>query len=364
MNLAIVCDTAYQVLNAVNFVYHLKQETGHTADIYIGHQFHGSRDVACRLQKEGLFDCVYSYLPKKPNGGALQKLKRLVEIAVPAFGVKQMLMDPVPKKAYDTLMMSMATHFSVSMAFLYPKAQIWYYEDGTGSYSGDTGISMMRGGNRMVYRLLGKNLDRIAGEALYLNNPGFATERITLEIRPLPVLAEAPEALRQMLHRIWDIACPDYYVRHKVIYLTEPNDDGQPGYDRIHRLSAQLLKRYAKDGLTRPHPRQLQMEADGLELDTHRDLWELVCAEQIGNGHILMSIYSTAQWIPKILFDKEPSLIFTYRAVPGLIPGDDFSHMDAAVKRLRDSYRNPEKIHVPDSEEALEQCCRQQFSIQ
>lgn len=101
------------------------------------------------------------------------------------------------------------------------------------------------------------------------------------------------------------------------------------------------------------HPRMLKPEDSFLDFTVDRagSLWELICADQITDRHILISKCSTSQFIPKMLFDKEPWLIFTCRLYEYVNKRDRRLREkdEEMINRAMDIYRNKEKIIVINS---------------
>ena len=78
------------------------------------------------------------------------------------------------------------------------------------------------------------------------------------------------------------------------------------------------------------------------------------CVKQIGDEHILIGAFSTAQFMPKLLKNVEPTIICTY---PILFNNLDDTFWQGTKKFIDDFkalYSNPQKIYTPESLEALQ----------
>ena len=353
MKIAIVCDTAYQVLNALSLTNEFVQDAENSVDLFIGHQFVNSRKIAEQIQKENICTAVYGFVPKKQAAGMVGKVKRVFEIIDNEKSVLGQLEEAVDVKAkqYDAIFMSLPSHFATSLTFMFPKAKVYYFDDGIGSYNGSIGINCIAKMNQIIYRLLGKNLNQLKPEVVYLNNPGFS-RNLDQELRQIPALTNATSQFWDMISRIWSYEDDGYYRNHKVLYLTQPSD-GDVTYDEVHDLMVELLDPYSETCLLRPHPRQTDVNSGSMEIDNHRAMWELVCAGQITDEHLLISHYSTSQILPKIIYNKEPVLVFCYKMAVSKSTSIDTTEMDDVVQRLREAYSDPSKIYVPETREEM-----------
>jgi hypothetical protein len=355
MRIAFVCDTAYQVLNALNYVYANKAQENLEADLFVGYQFHNAEELACRLRKELVFANIYGYHTRRKSVGIVEKLQRIYQIMTPMKTVHSYLAEPAQlrDKNYAQIFMSMPTQFSVAMAFAYPNAEIYAFDDGIGSYEDGIGLNAVSRLNQIIYRIVGKDLSRVTPKAVYLNNPAFY--RGDESVKALPSLADAPQEFWGILERVWQYPNDGYYSRYKFICLTQPNDDNLPGSDAIQDAMLEGMMSHKEHCMVRPHPRQQDLQVNGLMLDDHRDMWELVCAGQIDDSHILVSLFSTSQLIPKMFYDKEPTLVFTGWMMPGGVTEASGAACMKVIDRLRQQYTHPERIFVPKSREEYEE---------
>ncbi len=102
------------------------------------------------------------------------------------------------------------------------------------------------------------------------------------------------------------------------------------------------------DLIVRVHPRQKAEIYKEYFRDEINNLWELECEKQITDEHILISAFSTAQVMPKLLGGKEPTIIFLFK-IFGCY--DDCMKI---VEKMVNMYQNKEKIYIPESINELE----------
>ena len=101
--------------------------------------------------------------------------------------------------------------------------------------------------------------------------------------------------------------------------------------------------------IVRPHPREKQREYYGLTSDRESTLWELVCANSITDDHVLINFFSTAPLSPKIMYDKEPVVIFAYKLLKPPQQLARTAAMEDLVERLRSGYRDPSRVYNVES---------------
>ena len=99
-----------------------------------------------------------------------------------------------------------------------------------------------------------------------------------------------------------------------------------------------------KSFVVRLHPRQKEAEYEGFTLDKNRLLWELIVLQHINNRSVLIASFSTAQLVPKLLYNLEPALIFTYPLYLSDTSSEVYNRIELAVENLKRIYSEPQKI--------------------
>lgn len=103
----------------------------------------------------------------------------------------------------------------------------------------------------------------------------------------------------------------------------------------------------------RPHPRKLDFSdvPDSFDIDQQRDFWEASWMLGIYDEHTaLIGAGSTALLTPKIMFDKEPFVIFTHRLV-----NDGFdNNSEESYEDILDRYTNKYRVIAPKTINELE----------
>ncbi len=338
-----VCDTPYQIVNAVNYKTANKEQK---TDIYIYNQFASAKTVAENLKKTKMFDNVVLFDKYLSYSGIKQKLITLIRIATPKITLKKHMDGKAKLKNYKTVFLSCFTPFTDSVRLLNPYAKICEYEDGTGSYfHNDLANKFRTGIFDIVNKLfLGGTLS-YKRDTIYLNHPEVYTLDENKTILPLPKITNT-----NALKIIFNYTPNSKYTDNKIIYLTQPLKETSVG-TRAEEIEKQVFSLLGDSALIRVHPRQSVDSYSGYKLDTENNLWEIECAEQITDDHILIGAFSTAMFIPKMLYNKEPMVIFTYE-----LYGEHFNDFVKMVDMLRSMYKNPEKIIVAENIDTLKRC--------
>ena len=328
------------MLNSVNHRFH--SNIG-DADIFIGEQFHSWEEISCALREEHLFTNVFTYRCPEKQGlfkYAWSKFKEIIDIEA---CMTSWLHEQVQLKGYEIIYMSLYTRFSYGIRELNPKAKVVFFEDGCGTYLGkehEWGFEK----RKKIFRLIGKEFPELQYSQLLVNNIDFykLSNPRKESVSQLPQYDLKNVDFKNMLMRIFGLHEADAYYDQKVIYLSAPNDESIPNYETIEYSILACLKKEVGEFLIRLHPRQDGIEYDGYSMDKERKLWELVVFQSIEDNNVLVASFSTAQLVPKLLYNKEPFLVFLYP----LFQTVNIDKKEIIVNNLKKVYSDPQKIKV------------------
>ena len=345
---ALMASTPFQVLNCLSFVQNDIEHSRGCADLYVAHPFSRSEELSANLKRSGVFHSVYDLDAFDRTDSLRGKLTTFYRLFLPERALKTMARGRLPVKGYSCVAASSQTSASIALRRTYPDAAMLLYDDGIGSYYG----SMVRDYNSALFDLLnavffdgGLNLDPVKQ---FLTNPAMAQNETDAPVYPLPVVTgEGIAAVKE----IFSYADNDCY-RDKAVYLTQPLEEwaeySRENEEELVRLTAEA---FGARAVGRVHPRQKLTSLGGIGICEVQNLWELECVSQITDDNILIGGFSTAQLTPKLLCDKEPTVIFTYRLlVPGA-SGGQAEKILRLIDRFRASYREPGKVFLPETME-------------
>lgn len=343
---AFMCDTPLQVLNAVSFVESNTEDCKGRSDLFLYHQFRDSETLSARIKESGVFRCVYDFSKIPEQTGVRGKLATSARLLFPNYTLKKLCHGNTDyaNHHYGTIALSFYTPFSDVLRLATGTPRAIQFEDGLGSYvTPDLESSYRTGLFAFINRYLVNDALSYHAQALYLNNPALCAYSV-LTVKKLTGMADdthIADTIKQMYGFKSSL-----YANHRIVYLTQPFGPSEGG-DSVVNAEQHILPILKKSHpVVRVHPRQSVDAFEGFELDMVGNMWEVECGESIGDDHVLIGAFSTAQLTPKIMFDREPTLVFLYK-----LYGCRFNNADELVERARASYRNPQKILVPETEE-------------
>ena len=350
--IAIICATKYQVLNCLNYVLNQKEFDNVEYYLFMNNdqigQFYG------KLHQSKLFTQIYRYSTKKGEGGMKGVFWHIVKCVFPMRYLKHCLIERFVEKKFDLLMCATLAGIASSFALSFPEIGVFLYEDGTGSYFGST-VTNMSEKEQKLYKLFGKDINRcLHPERLYINNKQFCKNTDCAEVIELPHLQDTVRAHKDIFEAIFGRE-KNKYNELRLVYLSQPFS-GYEGLDSpVSREIMEILKKYPF--AYRPHPREKKVyeEAAYVDRPDKQNSWELICSESIGDDHILIGRCSTAQIVPKLLFNKEPYLIFTNHLFEKETGGNTYRVMDEMCADIKSKYSKPDKVFIVDRLEQIEE---------
>lgn len=356
---AFLCDTPYQIFNCVNFVYHDLENSKNNADLYVVTQFADAERIIQAVRKTGLFKSVYTVDPYYSKKRPFSKFTTFYQSLFPITNLSHSIHPQIDfsHTHYQTLVMATPIYFCYQFASCFPRAEIYFIEDGTGSYCGNVCEEMCTSSLRILYDVFKKGPLSIHPSRLYVNNPSMCQSTVANKILPMPHWDAADTCFTELVWNIFgDVTAPlSNTDLPNLIYLQQPLQhlfSKQGDFLQTEKQVLNLIKESSVPFCVRVHPREKSDFYNRFPLHKSTVLWELICAQHISDQNILVGAFSSAQMTPKLLFDKEPYLIFTYK----LFPQNILSQESKAVQLsslISDSYRAKNKIYIPDTLEDL-----------
>ena len=350
------CNSTYQLLITLNLHWHrshagFEDIDDYHADLILLNTFPGADEIAEIVEKEGLFDKVM-LLKKTFNKGSLHKLYTLLDMLSPSF----YLYDKHHIKKNEVL-----NHYDVITAPKYSLAvdQIWrlnkkavlnLIEDGTASYDLVIDFGPDSPKIRRMRKLVGSN-DFRNYRSLYLINKDLYTGPNEERVREVPKYDKSFfEEVREMFSSFYqnfdkDIYWLSQFFNNKKFNLT------------IDEILKSLLP-YKEDLLFVQHPRNHLDNKCGFEETNGKQIWEIQLLEMDDiENKLFIAAHSTALYSAKTLYDLEPYLILFYRLGERWVTAAT-PEFDAFLEKFKNSYRDPEKVMIPETLEEFEECVR------
>ena len=355
------CNSTYQLLNILNLNWHRKYAgfediDNYEADLYILNSFEGAVKIAEIVRKQNMFDNVI-LLEKKFNKGKAHMIKTLMDLVSPSFYFKDK--HSISKKdicnRYDVITTPKYSAVVDEMWRLNRKAYLDLIEDGTASYFMVIILQPSSAKIRKMRKLLKYN-SFYDYRHLYLVSrdlyTGVKPERI---VQIPPFNKEYMEQIRN------DFSVFDRSDDKNIFWLSQflNNKDFNLMVDEV--LDA--LNEYHDDVLFVQHPRNHMENKYGYAETDGKQIWELqvLNVEDI-NNRLLISVHSTASYTAKMLYDLEPYIILFYKMGDNNVTAvnDDFEEF---LRRFKNSYRDPDKIMVPETLEDFKKCLKKYKEI-
>lgn len=340
MRICFICETPYQIFNAINYAVNQKEYQNVMIDLYIGSLFKDAISIADRIKEKNVFSNVFLYSYKKENF-----ISRFLFVAFPYYSVKHTIMNHVKVPddlKYNKVFISTYSYFGMAMIMSNEQAEVCFYDDGLGSYTGKIGFNTITKKRKKGYKLMGMDYKHLFPKFFYINNVDAFNSDWDAEVKPLPSLCHMDPNFRSVMRYIFKDPIDEYH-NIKIVLLTQPhstmNEERTDGDD----VTYNVLKEF--EFIVRHHPleRNCRSVVENGVTDDSGALWELVCAENIDDDSVLIGMCSTAQASPKLLYDTEPYILFTHSLYTD-VSEDEHKIYHDLCERIRCLYRKPEKV--------------------
>ena len=353
-----ICDTPYQLLNILNYVCHQDKHTVEERDLLICNRDITEQQIDA-VKGLSLFCHVYVYHTDLES--AKQKkniLYRAQRFFLPKKFISSLITEPFDCRKYGMLFCAFPIPMAVAITSINPDIRLCLFDDGIGTYI--NGIPSPDSRKRqMLFRLKGKTSPWSRIETIYVNNKTqFRENKIAKKIEQLTPMGETSEFFQKAVEAIFPYRECSLYDQHNIIYLTQPLNtiiDEPELYWTIEEDILAGLNEIKLPVVIRKHPKHNSYINKVFPEDMSNDLWELICARQITDNHVLISGYSTAQFSPKFLYNKEPWLIFIFKLYTGFFNDQKIESMQEVIERIRNGYENKEKLLIPKNVEELKE---------
>ena len=350
-SIAIVVDTPYQIMSAVSLTTnHISKEID--IDIYVDTKRCVNVDMDIlfkRLKKSGLFKNVVG-LRSLTSGriGIRKNLSNYFEWLFPKLSIKIGIENgaSLNGKKYDTVVVSGPFMLQRNFLAFFPKARIVFIEDGSGSYTGRIGVANLGKKGALMQKLLRRGPLYIYPSETYLYSPMYYRGEYLDRIKRLKI------ANQDVLNSIFE-SKSRLYSDFKVVYFDQPKYAGEK--ESIIDDKVLDLLNNGKRIIVRPHPQLKDRDYKHLFVDDECLQWEMICSKYIDEQSTLIGKYSTAQLTPKLLFNKEPTIILTHR----LYDNPNNNVIDDAVERIKAMYMHKERVVIVESIKQLEIAIRE-----
>lgn len=336
MKYCFVCETPYQMLNALS-VLNLNKQDDLYADLFIRVDSKKMESIYTNIIELDIFNHVYAY---SYNTYDSSKFGRYQFLVIPSRFINMHIKERLEHN-YSILFMSTYTKMSLALAVLNRKSEIVFFDDGLGSYIGKIGANTFTKKVKMLFWCKGLNYRKLYPKRMYINNVKMCNNDWNIPIEQIPPIDKQSTRFRNTIYIVFGKPGSQYKDTNVVI-LSQPLD-GINEKEIIRNLDSSNI-------ILRRHPLDKRDYRDvDAKIDNEDNLWELVCEEYIDDQKILIAACSTAQIIPKILFNREPYVIFTYRIFKRYLSPNIYQTFDDLVRLTINAYDEPQRVALPAS---------------
>ena len=352
--------TPLHLFNALRFI--LSRGLIGRCDAFYICQSDGMEKYYQGVLSEGIFKNIYSSSHEK-----LKKNQRFWEVTAglfypPAY-VWHMFGREATDNRYDMLFMSVPTRLNDAIIRANDCREIVGYDDGTGSYLGNLyDCSLGR-----KYELIKKTISNSSYQVTkaYINNPEIADQGGDIEYEKL-LARDLTDGEREQVKRVFGYKDNVYLT--PFIYLNQPIKEITSNHESIQteeKIIEILTKELGSELSVRMHPREKDKELyRGLKLNDNTQMWEIICSEENIDEKVLISSFSTAQFTPKLLFNKEPYIIFTIKMLEEYCEKKTISNAERLINLLKDKYTRKSRVISVNNKKELEETLRNISNIQ
>lgn len=349
-----VCDTPLQIFNCINIACNSFGGKEYEKIIYVGMIFNNADEIVSRLKKTKIFDKVYCF----------DTVITVVEKSVVLRGRSLLTPKSLMKKfckdddlsffKFDSLFVNMLNYFTRLVMFANKYEELIEYEDGIGTYIGNTfDYSVLSPVARVLNKLYkGKLMPRT--EKIFLNSVDGYKNFNHKQVISIPSLSDGNIAL-DYIKKVFNYnSDKSIYKNKKIIFLSQVVDYDEVRTQKIeHKILDSIVNKY-DDLIVRYHPRQKLEKSDKYPSDDSGSLWELECCENIDDNYILINSCSTAAFMPVMLANKKPYVIFTFEYFKDFYPEYMLENIYNMFDLLKECYaEDKEKVVVIKQDEDI-----------
>ena len=357
-----VCSTQFTIFNCINEVLNDPEKYNGKTDIVLFHQTKGTIKLSEKLKESKIFNKIYNF----PFINNVHSIFLLILFIFPRFILRRLCLNEESvrfKKNHYNAIFSQSLLYASLFKVFNKNSSTYLIEEGLSSYTGRA-LDVRR--RRPLFRLVNKTFLRhffiadIKGQLLYKPEL-YCGEKGSETYLPITVPKHSA-----IFNKIFAYTSNDLYRSHKFVYLGAPywglrklisNPDIAKKEDKdLERKCKSLVDRSMKAQtkstfIYRVHPIE-EINEKFYEsfciLDRCKNMWEIECQNSLTDEHVLMSFFSTASFTPKLLYGKEPYIIFLDN-----LTGYEFLNFADFTNGLKSLYKNPDKIMLPRSEDEL-----------
>jgi hypothetical protein len=351
--IAFFCSTPYQILISLQIKLSFYKNV--STVLYVLNHFNESAEYVTRIEKTNIFDKVIHVecfeFTESFNTNSLCRYHRKLKSLYSFEKLSDKYLNIKQEKYTDIYLSFPDIIIQIGIKKVHKNnknVKIHLYEDGTAGY---TNALRQNKKIKILYNKItgsGRIIDRY-DELLVFKPELMPPTNITLT--KIPPLNVDDIIMKNILNKVFGYY--DEKIDERIVFLEQPYS-----LEALYKEIANIAKIILKDNyIIKLHPRSKSYYYDNYDnynlYDNNSIPWEIICLNSNIENKILISFYSTATITNKIIFDKEPILIFLFD-IPEL---KRIYSLNAEtrnfIQKFKKTYNNSDRIIIPKSIDEL-----------
>ncbi|MBR2706491.1 MAG: hypothetical protein IKE74_04535 [Mogibacterium sp.] len=338
--IAFIIWTPLHLFNSVRFI--LSRNMVGECDAFYICQSKGMKMYYEGVLQKGIFKDVY-YTTSEMLG----KHQHLWEISsglfMPTLYVRHIFGRGSTGKKYNQVFMSVPTRLNEAIIRSNYCDEVIGYDDGTGSYISNLYDCSLGRKYELIKKVINIPPHRVA--KAYVNNPEIIIQDNGMLHEKL-LARELTDEERLQIKNVFGYIDDDDLTPY--IYLNQPLKEIMYCQDYMQtekKIIEMLAKELGPELSVRMHPRENDKNHyKGLTINDNTQMWEIICSEESIDDKVLISSFSTAQFTPKLFFNKEPWVVFTIKAYKDYCDKQTIINAEKLIDLLREKYEKKKRV--------------------
>ena len=342
------CTTPYQIMGAVSIVSAIKNP----ADLIVFGFFDGWKDLAERIRKTKLFRDVIAVGPGEYK--APGRSKALWQMMRARTVINSLLPED---RIYEVYYASSRAH--IKNILLYEllqrnrKLRIVMYDDGMGTYAGDSHVLNTTNPRKKAEKLLGWDLYRPERMEYQVYEPELFSQPdryAACPVKQMPKPAD-PETMA-VIARVFGITAEDAIGEKVIVFDPLRSTERRDILPQLDNCYQEITAVFGKENVViKPHPRSEKTPDTDARIYTGTGIpmEALYAGMEDLEERLLITYASTAVFTPKMLFGKEPRVIALFR----IFDGETGSEWQTQFDKIRSLYSDKGRMMAPKDRREL-----------
>lgn len=352
-----ICCTPYHIVNTIFLLkgYYSKDNN----ILFLCNHFVNAEKIVQSLKNEALFSAVYFIKDENLRSKNFKKLTeklKLLNLYISKHSIEKYC--SISEQPDQVIFYSFTLFNTLLLTYCKKKnSNVKFYigEDGNRDYIyQDFGVNTTKLFKiiRFLSKLNNHEIIFIPDKYIrFLYCPNLIEKKNT-DIKILPIIKnEKNYAIgRDVLNRIFEFN-DDMNIKDKYIFFESVLEENMELQNKIIKS----FRIFTRAFILKTHPRS-DINYVGMKQYKHYHVpWEIICMNSDMKNRVLISVNSNACLTPKIMFGKEPELIFLYKLV---YKNEKLNEIENFMQHFFDLYADKTKLYIPNTIEEFNDLIR------